>query len=167
MTGNQSFAMANHGACFPIRSGMSWQVMKTKRAIPAALTLALAMSAGLFGAARDGIVDAGQLRVIDGDTVALGGERIRLDGIDAPELSARGGCIKSMRAGAAAKAAAEKLLQPGHAVRIVRTGQDDLGRTLARIAVNGRDLGETLIRAGLAVRWNGRGKPPDFCAAQK
>ena len=87
--------------------------------------------------------------VIDGDTVRIGGERVRIRNIDAPELGCPG-----------ARAAADRLrrlLMSGR-VEIVRcTGRerclDPYRRTLARIEVNGRDVGEILIAEGLATRW--------------
>ena len=38
-------------------------------------------------------------------------------------------------------------------VTIIRQGQDDYGRTLARVSVNGQDAGQYLVRLGLARAW--------------
>ena len=44
----------------------------------------------------------------------------------------------------------------GQALVIDRRGKDRFGRTLAYIRVSGADVGEMLIRARVAVRWEGR-----------
>jgi endonuclease YncB( thermonuclease family) len=38
-------------------------------------------------------------------------------------------------------------------VSVQREGKDRYGRTLARLSVDGRDIGETLVRERLALRW--------------
>jgi micrococcal nuclease len=43
--------------------------------------------------------------------------------------------------------------------------RDRYGRTLALVSVDSQDLGEALIAAGLARRWDGRRHP--WCAGQK
>jgi hypothetical protein len=49
----------------------------------------------------------------------------------------------------------------GQALVIDRRGKDRFGRTLAYIRVSGADVGEMLIRARVAVRWEGR--QHDWC----
>ena len=101
--------------------------------------------------------------VHDGDSVRLcSGERVRLVGIDAPELAGssrchppRGGRNPSWcdyAAGIRARDALRAFLRSGP-VRITRIGQDRYGRTLARLSVNGRDAGRYLISMGLARGW--------------
>lgn len=90
----------------------------------------------------------------DGDTTRCGSERIRLVGIDAPELSR---CPRHRTCtpgdGYASKRALERMLSQGEP-RIVRMGQDKYRRTLARIYVNGVNVGCQMIEAGFAVsRW--------------
>jgi endonuclease YncB( thermonuclease family) len=95
-------------------------------------------------------VDAGKVNVIDGDTVAVARERIRLLGIDAPETrEAR--CERERVAGYRTKARIVDLLRFSQSVDIRRQGHDPYGRTLARIIVDGRDLGEQLVRENLAL----------------
>jgi endonuclease YncB( thermonuclease family) len=95
-------------------------------------------------------VDAGKVYVIDGDTVAVARERIRLLGIDAPETrEAR--CERERVAGYQTKARVVDLLRFGRSIDIHRQGHDVYGRTLARIIVDGRDLGEQLVREKLAL----------------
>ena len=95
-------------------------------------------------------VDAGKVYVIDGDTVAVARERIRLLGIDAPETrEAR--CERERVAGYRTKARIVDLLRFSQSVDIRRQGHDPYGRTLAQIIVDGRDLGEQLVRENLAL----------------
>tara|TARA_R110002073_G_scaffold76548_1_gene185815 strand:+ start:1468 stop:1827 length:360 start_codon:yes stop_codon:yes gene_type:complete len=102
-------------------------------------------------------------RVIDGDTVQIGEERIRLIDIDTPEL--RGADCDAERL--LGQRAAERLaaLLQGRDIVIERTGTDVYGRTLARLRVDGRDAGALLVAEGYAVEWSGRRH--DWCAGQR
>jgi endonuclease YncB( thermonuclease family) len=100
--------------------------------------------------AKGETVDARQVYVIDGDTIALARERIRLLAIDAPETrDAR--CERERVAGYKTKARVIDLLRFGRVVDIRRHGHDQYGRTLAHIVIDGRDLGEQLVREKLAM----------------
>lgn len=94
--------------------------------------------------------------VVDGDTLWLAGEKIRLVNIDAPEVNGR--CHAETQRAAAATRALARLLdrQP---IRIVRHGQDRYGRTLAAVATSAGDAGAQLVSSGLAVEWRGRREP--------
>lgn len=92
---------------------------------------------------------------VDGDTLRCGRERIRLVGIDAPEM--RGRCqSETMRANRARDRLAELIAGGFH---IQRTGTDRYRRTLARVTVNGRDVGAVMVQEGLARRWDGKRHP--------
>ena len=80
-----------------------------------------------------------QVRTIDGDTIRVGGERIRLRGIDTPELSEF--------EGPAAKRRLEELLRTGP-IRIVPHGRDVYNRLLADVFVNEQNVAATLIAEG-------------------
>lgn len=92
--------------------------------------------------------------VVDGDTLWLEGEKIRLVGIDAPELGEPECAAEAALAWAATERLA-RVLSAGE-VSVSRQGEDRYGRTLARIAVAGRDAGDVLVLEGLARRWAGR-----------
>lgn len=95
------------------------------------------------------------VRVIDGDTLAVAGRRIRLKGMDAPELGqtcARGSV--TIRCGEEAREALVALVQ-GREVACRTSGQDRYGRDLATCRAGGLDLGGTLVRRGLAVAYGG------------
>ena len=81
---------------------------------------------------------------IDGDTLRMGPERIRLRGIDTPELTEPRGPEARQRL--------EQLLKEGP-IRIVPHGQDVYGRTVADVFVNGKNVAEVLRSEGFA-------KPP-------
>lgn len=99
-------------------------------------------------------------RALDGDTIRCGEERVRLAGIDAPELRAR--CEAERRLAEAATERLTTLLEGG--VSLHATGEDRFGRTLA-VARNreGEDLGAVLVREGLARPYHGRGPRGDWC----
>jgi micrococcal nuclease len=84
--------------------------------------------------------------VVDGDTLDVGRERVRVLGIDTPE---RGECGYAP----ASRATAELAL--GRVIQLEADGtqaaRDRFGRTLAYVRLpDGRDLGEVLLRRGLA-----------------
>jgi endonuclease YncB( thermonuclease family) len=81
------------------------------------------------------------IHTIDGDTLRIGSERIRLRGIDTPELNEAGG--------QAARQRLEQLLKEGP-IRIVPHGQDVYGRTVADVFVNERNVAEVLRSEGFA-----------------
>ncbi|GLS29983.1 nuclease homologue [Mesorhizobium albiziae] len=100
---------------------------------------------------------------VDGDTVTIAGERIRIANIDTPEIH-HAQCDAEKRLGLVAKRRLESLLGQGE-IAITRgdpyTGRvkDRHGRTLAVISVAGRDVGRILIDEGLAREWTGRRAP--------
>jgi len=100
-------------------------------------------------------------RTIDGDTVEIAGETIRLIGIDAPEMGGRAACDAERQLAVTARIELAAFLTGGQWT-IEREGEDRYGRTLARILVGGEEAGEHLIAAGLAVAWDGHRH--DWCA---
>jgi micrococcal nuclease len=98
--------------------------------------------------------------VVDGDTIRLGQRRVRLIGIDAPELH-DAGCPSEL---ALANRAADRLLT------LVNAGPFDLvghrfqdrdvhGRDLRVALRDGRSLGGMLVDEGLARRYYGSKRP--------
>lgn len=95
-------------------------------------------------------VAASDLYVIDGDTVALGAEHIRLLEIDAPETY-RAHCPHELAVGTAARADLRSIIE-GKRVTIRRNDKPDrYGRTLAVLIVDGRDVGAILMADGYAL----------------
>lgn len=89
--------------------------------------------------------------VTDGDGLHQAGERVRLWGIDAPELDQE--CKRNgmaYRCGEQARDALVALVAAGD-VRCEPVDRDRYGRTVARCSVNGLDLGAEMVRLGWAV----------------
>lgn len=129
----------------------------------------LAPSAG-----RSETVDGDRIVVIDGDTVALPcdpargiypgcSERIRLVGIDAPEVGSHARCPAEATAGLDAKATLAGLIRR-RLVEVTRTGVDRYRRTLARLTVDGTDVDTAMLAAGTALSYRpGRAAWADRC----
>jgi endonuclease YncB( thermonuclease family) len=99
----------------------------------------------------DGRTASGAARVVDGDSLRLAGEDIRLVDIDAPELAQdcqRGG--RPWRCGEAAREALAARIG-SRPVACAISGRDRYGRALATCAVEGVDLGAFLVAGGFAV----------------
>ena len=96
---------------------------------------------------------SGQARVVDGDTFAIAGERIRLNGIDAPET--RQTCTRDGRPWACGRAATQAMRQlvGRNPVRCEVSGIDKYGRAIAACFAAGRDLQQQLVRQGLALAY--------------
>ena len=97
--------------------------------------------------------------VTDGDTLRCGDERIRLLGIDAPEIhGCRQGRVCVRGDGNASKRSLEAMM--GGPVSVQRVGQDRYGRTLAQVYVGGRNVACEQIRRGQAQyvgKWDNGG----------
>jgi len=91
------------------------------------------------------------MRVVDGDSLALGKRRLRLKGIDAPELKQR--CSKGGQEYGCGIEAASFLrrLVGNHQVVCKGEGIDRYGRDLVRCSAGGVELNETMVRSGHAV----------------
>lgn len=87
----------------------------------------------------------GRAWVIDGDTIDISGTRIRLAGIDAPEME--------HRYGRSAKRALISLCK-GQEVRAVFDGDLSHDRIVATCYLpDGRDLSAEMVKAGMAIDW--------------
>ncbi|MBB3931218.1 endonuclease YncB(thermonuclease family) [Kaistia hirudinis] len=126
---------------------------------PFRIRLAAALvAAALPLAAHAEAIDGDRIVIIDGDTVALPcvapskgcAEKIRFIDIDAPETF-RPRCENERRVGLEAKARVAKLLR-GATVYVERSGRKDrYGRTLANLTTADGDVGDVLVRGGLAL----------------
>lgn len=141
--------------------------------------VALAVTlAGWVWKARAESLPPSAIRVIDGDTVAIGRVHYRLLGFDTPELRGRANACTDDRANA--RAAADRLQA------LVAVGPSDLaeapcscrpgtegsrdcnhGRRCGILTVGGRDVGDILIAEGLArpyaYDWHHPPKPAKWC----
>lgn len=93
---------------------------------------------------------AGRAAVVDGDTLDVSGNRIRLHGIDAPERSAscRNASRGDWECGLWAQYEAERRYQ-GAEVSCRDLGERTHGRVVAQCFHDGRDISHDLIRAGV------------------
>lgn len=104
--------------------------------------------------------------VVDGDTVqawcGINGPRsVRLLGFDTPEL--RGRCMSETTRALVATYRLRWELWTARDVALVMNGRKDrYGRALARLTVDGRDVGRMLMSAGLARAYTG-GKRFGWC----
>jgi endonuclease YncB( thermonuclease family) len=109
---------------------------------------------------------SGPIRVVDGDTIRAGSERIRLLGIDAPDNPGNGRCRPFPKPGSicdldrsqASKGSLIAAITPR--MQIDRVGQDRYGRTLAVVWSSNANLSCWQLRRRQAVyhpEWdNGR-----------
>src|SRR5215475_3289332 len=96
----------------------------------------------------------GQASIIDGDTLEIHGNRIRLWGIDAPETTqlCRGDDSVQYRCGA--KAANDlSAFVARRPVTCLSVSLDQYGRIVATCSVAGIDLADWLVRNGFALDW--------------
>ena len=113
-----------------------------------AATIALFLAPCASGHAVPQTLTGTVVVVHDGDTVSVrtarGLVRVRLVGIDCPELA--------QRHGQEAKAFTERLVI-GREVRVETDGVDQYERVLGRLFVDGTDVNAALVRQGMAWRY--------------
>lgn len=101
--------------------------------------------------------------VVDGDTVwvrpADGGKpvSVRVDGIDAPEICQPGGGISRD---------ALKRRALGQRIAVFGRHHDDYGRLLARLELNGDDLGQWMVSQGQAWSYHYGRRPGPYALQQ-
>jgi endonuclease YncB( thermonuclease family) len=94
-----------------------------------------------------------ELKVVDGDTIHLNGEKIRFTGIDTPELKQI--CVKNGIEDPCGIKAKEILIEKiaQNKVECVSEGKDQYKRTLAECFVNNESLSSYLVRSGYAFAY--------------
>ena len=93
------------------------------------------------------------LKVVDGDTIYLNGEKIRFTGIDTPELKQT--CIKEGVINPCGVIAKEILIKKinNNKVKCISEGKDQYKRILAECFVNVESLSSYLVRSGYAFAY--------------
>ena len=94
-----------------------------------------------------------EIKVVDGDTIHLNGEKIRFSGIDTPEIKQT--CIKNnevIKCGIKAKELLIKAIG-NKKVNCVREGKDQYKRTLAECFINDLSLSSYLVKSGYAFAY--------------
>lgn len=93
--------------------------------------------------------------VVDGDTVRIYGDKIRIADIDTPEVFSPK-CPAEARLGHMATARMTALLNEGpFELGGYERDEDVYGRKLRILRRDGRSLGEVLVSEGLARKWDG------------
>ena len=88
--------------------------------------------------------------VVDGDTFYIGGEKVRIAGIDAPETHPPR-CADEARLGNQATQKLHALLNSGAVTMTsIDRDRDVYGRLLRNVVVGDQDVGEAMISAGVA-----------------
>lgn len=97
--------------------------------------------------------------VVDGDTIWLRGEKVRIADIDTPETHDFG-CQSEKDLGDRATTRLLELLGTGSiTLEPIDRDKDQYGRLLRLVLVNGESVGDTLVEEGLA-RWYEGGRRP-------
>jgi endonuclease YncB( thermonuclease family) len=93
------------------------------------------------------------LKVVDGDTIHVNGEKIRFTGIDAPELKQT--CFKDNTEISCGIASRQVLIDKigNNTVECISEGKDQYKRTLAECFVNNESLSSYLVRSGYAFAY--------------
>ena len=95
----------------------------------------------------------GRASIIDGDTIEIAGERIRIWGVDAPESGqtcVRGG--QEWRCGQRSALALSSWIGP-RALACMEQDRDRYDRSVANCSVGSQDVGEWLVRQGWAIEY--------------
>ena len=108
------------------------------------VVLGLLLSASCF---------ADNLRVVDGDTIVLNGEKIRFSGIDTPELKQT--CMNGDEKVFCGKTAKMLLIKKigDETPECFSEGKDAYKRTLAECFIKGESLSAFLVRTGYAFAY--------------
>jgi micrococcal nuclease len=104
----------------------------------------------------------GRIKVIDGDTVRIEGQRIRIANIDTPEMPPRSRCTAEAILAGRATSNLEAMVNGGYEFTFIPDlwrKRDAYGRLLGRMEIDGEDVGRAQMEAGLARRWMGRRMP--------
>lgn len=96
---------------------------------------------------------AGKAYVIDGDTISIAGNHVRLKGIDAPELAQD--CGDGAAQTACGKISRQALIKivGGREVRCEASGRDKYNRSVAICYVGETNLNRAMVEAGQAVAY--------------
>ena len=98
-------------------------------------------------------VKSNEIKIIDGDTIHLNGEKIRFSGIDTPEIKQT--CTKNneiIKCGILARELLIKIIA-NNKINCIREGKDQYKRTLAECFVNDLSLSSYLVKNGYAFAY--------------
>jgi endonuclease YncB( thermonuclease family) len=111
------------------------------------------------------------VRNYDGDTITfnlpnlhpiIGKKiRVRLNGIDTPEI--KGKCDKEKYDAEQAREMVEDILKDAEKITLMNMQRGNYFRIASDVIVDGENLGDILIEAGMAIRYDGRKKTHKWC----
>lgn len=132
--------------------------------------VAMAMDVHSAGLAGGVLVDR-VVKVVDGATIVVDvdawpplfgvGAKIRLRGIDTPEL--RGKCTHEKILATKAKQFVESKVYGAKEIQLKGLGRGTFFRVVARVVVDGEDLGELIVREGLGREYSVREGRLSWC----
>ena len=146
---------------------MTKLAMLLRLAVAAACLSALVVSPSAAKDANVGEI-SGRARIVDGDTLEIASQKIRLAGMDAPESDqvCRDETEKAYRCGRAASEALGRIVAGQNLICRV-TGTDRYRRLLAQCAITGTaDVGLEMVRMGWATIYDGGPALPGYSAAE-
>ena len=93
------------------------------------------------------------VKITDGDTIKINGEKIRFSGIDTPELNQT--CVKEGVKNSCGLKAKQILIDKivDNKVKCIKEGKDRYKRILAECFVNNESLSRYLVRSGYAFAY--------------
>ena len=99
------------------------------------------------------LVKSQTIKIVDGDTIHLNGEKIRFTGIDTPEL--KQSCLKEGIKVFCGVTAKQILIDKigNNNVECISEGKDQYKRTLAECFVNNESLSSYLVKSGYAFAY--------------
>jgi len=101
--------------------------------------------------------------VVEGDAMVIDGRHLRLDNAYAPRTAPHAHCWAEALAARQARQAVRALVSEARDIKVTETGGvDEYNRSLARISLDGLDLGQTLRDKGMAAV--PKAQPFDWCA---
>jgi len=120
-------------------------------------------------------------RTIDGDTVVISlldqnipavfrdKIPVRLRGLDSPPLNNYKNCVKEADLGLMAKEYTKKLMESANKVEIANVSRGKFFRVVADVIITTdegkNNVGDLLMIKGLALKWDGKTKKPNWCMA--
>lgn len=105
---------------------------------------------------------AAEIRIDDGDEFVMpDGEVVRVDNIKAPSIGSSANCAIELQIGEKTVARVKELF--AECPPVLDRLRERRGRTEARVSVCGKDLGEVLVREGLAIY---RDTPESWCRSR-
>ena len=136
----------------PIPPGYRPPTMRTPTLVMLLVSAAVAAGAELGGAPQAAEI-TGRAKVVDGDSMEIGSDRVRLFGIDAPE--GRQDCRRNGQTWRCGEDAALKLrsLVQGATLRCTPRDTDEYGRSVSVCKNGNTDINAEMVRAGFALAY--------------